>query len=386
MTIRSTMHCVLCDCPFDEALDSNEHIIPNALGGWLKVPGVLCSTCNSRAGHEWDAELARQLNPLALFFGIARENGGTPSQVFETLGGEKIRLHADDVMTLANPTLERTPQDDGSLRINITARTLAEAEGMLEGLQRKYPALDVSQGIATAQRHLAYPAAIRMSLRIGGSLAGRSLVKSTVCLAAAQGVDARACDESRAFLCDNTNDGRACFQFFYDHDVLVNRPPNVPLHCVAVSNRGAGGQMLGYVELYGTFRILVRLAKDYCGNDIHSVYAVDPTTGREFQTEVNLNIASDVVSSVLAREEFPGESVRIALGNVVEPRLAEKHEREFARVKEEAFALAFRDCGAKEGEELQPEHVQRIIDLAMNKLEPYIRHRLSPIKVDPTTG
>ena len=36
-----------------------------SLGGRRSTDKVLCRDCNSRTGHEWDAQLAKQLLPFA---------------------------------------------------------------------------------------------------------------------------------------------------------------------------------------------------------------------------------------------------------------------------------------------------------------------------------
>ena len=52
--------CALCEIAITAESDSDEHLIPNALGGRRKVSGFLCRDCNSRTGETWDAALAEQ--------------------------------------------------------------------------------------------------------------------------------------------------------------------------------------------------------------------------------------------------------------------------------------------------------------------------------------
>src|SRR5690606_38575799 len=88
-----TPQCALCDTEITEKNDTKEHLIPNAIGGRRKVKGFICKDCNSASGDAWESELAKQLNPLSLFFGIIRERGEAPSQLFETTGGDKLKLN-----------------------------------------------------------------------------------------------------------------------------------------------------------------------------------------------------------------------------------------------------------------------------------------------------
>ena len=53
--------CVLCGSGLTGPNRSWEHVIPESLGGKLRTHRVLCRSCNSRTGHDWDAMLAQQL-------------------------------------------------------------------------------------------------------------------------------------------------------------------------------------------------------------------------------------------------------------------------------------------------------------------------------------
>lgn len=46
----------------DKRKCSEEHIIPNAIGGKLKSKELICKKCNSKLGHSMDKELAEQLD------------------------------------------------------------------------------------------------------------------------------------------------------------------------------------------------------------------------------------------------------------------------------------------------------------------------------------
>ena len=58
--------CVLCDTELIGEAQSREHVIPESLGGRKRTSMALCRQCNSTTGHEWDAELERQLRGFSL--------------------------------------------------------------------------------------------------------------------------------------------------------------------------------------------------------------------------------------------------------------------------------------------------------------------------------
>jgi hypothetical protein len=95
--------CVLCESTITEETDSEEHLIPNAIGGRKKVSGFLCRKCNSTAGDSWYAELARQLLPLCLLMDVSRERGDPPSLRVETTAGERLTIGPNGVLPFRRP-------------------------------------------------------------------------------------------------------------------------------------------------------------------------------------------------------------------------------------------------------------------------------------------
>jgi HNH endonuclease len=367
------MDCALCDQTITQSNNSNEHIIQNALGGMLKVSDVLCIACNSRTGSEWDSVLASQLNPMSLLCHVKRESGRTPTQSFTTSAGEEFRLAHDGDLSTINPIFEKKELEGGKLQIKIVARTMPEAKAMLEGLRRKYPSIDTDSALAQAEQRRAFPQGIfNFPLAIGGPESGRSLVKSALCLAVANGVKAKSCTGAQEYL-RNPN-AAPSFGYYYERDLLLNRPTGVPLQCVAVSNRNREGQLLGYVEFFGIWRAVVCLSSSYDGPDIHVAYAVDPVEGKELQIEFSLDLTRADIKAIYAYERIPDGAI-LEAGNSV---MSGIHKRNFERNRDKAIRDAvmdgFKQCGAKEGEELTPEQQLALSRVVAERLASFLIH------------
>lgn len=364
--------CALCDTPMDAGNDSKEHLISNAIGGRWKLPGVLCVTCNSKAGDSWDAALAKQLNALSLLFGISRERGEPPSQNLKTVGGQELKLHADGTAQPSRPTYQLRPTEEGA-HINIVARDLSEAKRMLEGVARKHPQIDPAALLAHAQQVAAYTDDyLHVPLSMGGPLAGRSLVKSALCLAVYHGVDAAACDDARAYL--RSDSAPACFGYYYARDLVLHRPANTVFHCVAVKGSAASGLLLGYVEFYGVLRVVVCLSDCYAGPEVSACHAINPLTGVELALAVDLSLTKAEVEAAFRYECIPPGSVEQALEQVLPIAMAASYEREKERVLEEATRFAFANCGATPGETLTREHLDKLSRLMAEKIAPFLAH------------
>ena len=290
--------CTLCSCSLTADNNTEEHIILNAIGGRKKVQGFICRTCNDESGSEWDDELARQLNPLSIHLGIRRQRGHVPSQAFPTANGQSIRVNADGTMTPAKPDVTVTTEEDKT-RIHVIARSRRELRQTLRGLQRKYPKLrdiDVDELMLEAQENSYYSSdLIKISPEFGGIRAGRSLVKSAVALVFDAGIDPTQCDLALDYL---LHEGKEpCFGYYYDaeKDIIASRPPKCPFHCVYVKGSSENSTLLGYVELFSLWRMVLCLSESYTGKDFTHVYAIDPVKGEELDISVNFDLSlSDI--------------------------------------------------------------------------------------------
>ncbi|BDM65098.1 hypothetical protein NFHSH190041_25500 [Shewanella sp. NFH-SH190041] len=206
-------NCALCGQLITQDNDTKEHIIPNAIGGRKKVTGFICNTCNNKSGDTWENELAKQLNPLSLFFRISRERGNAPRQKFGMTDGNEIVLEHDGSMALPKPQYSENIVD-GKVHISIQARTVQEAKGMLKGVARKYPNANVDSFLDNPQIKSTYsPGMMEFNLSFGGHDAGRSIVKSALAVISDAKQSTAVCQHAIAYLTDQN--AEACFGYYY---------------------------------------------------------------------------------------------------------------------------------------------------------------------------
>ena len=125
--------CTLCLTPLNESNKTNEHIIPNAIGGRRKTNTFICIECNNRTGERWDSKLCEQLSHLSLFFQIRRERGAPSKQEFNTADGNKIRVLSDGSLENTKPTICEPVVTDSGIKIHISARNKKEANQIISG-------------------------------------------------------------------------------------------------------------------------------------------------------------------------------------------------------------------------------------------------------------
>ncbi len=379
-------HCIACDLPITPDNDSDEHVIQNSVGGKLTVRGFLHSHCNSILGATWDAEFAQQTNPFCLFFQIVRDRGVSPSIKVSTTAGESLILHADGGLAMAKPSYSVTQTEKG-LALNFTARTMREARQMLSDAKEKYPSIDVDKMLAEVSVSETPPqGAIMLNFQIGGTMASRSIVKTAAAFAHHCGIDSRTCELAAKYLRDKT--AEPPFGYFDETDLVLNRQPEIPLHCVAVSGDPKTGLLLSYIEYFGLTRIIVCLSENYRGAPMHKSYGINPLTGETMDVSVGpLTFSKADLESIYRYERISSEQQMRIAKPIFDAAMRRKFEIEKTRASNNAMEYALKNCGANEGDLLTEEHMKRIGALFAEKMRPFIlRHLHRPSPRPPISG
>jgi len=366
--------CILCPAEITEANDSYEHIILNAIGGRKRVRGLLCKPCNQTTGDSWDAELARQLQPLSSFFGIKRQRGPLPTQIVTAVSGNQYARRRDGQLTLAGPVYEEI-KTNAETRILIRARTPKEARQLLSRAKAKYPQLDVEDLAAQVQfSHEYLDEIFKMDINFGGEKSGRSIVKSCVALAVHYGLRATDCDGAVEYL---TNpQGFPCFGYFHERDLIRNRPNQV-FHCVAVSGDSQSDLLIGYAEYFGVYRVVVGMSDRYVGRDFKAAYAVNPISGKEIKgLDINLALSKADLREIYDYKKVPDGAMAEDASKVIPIALANDFEREKRAAIKRAVEYAFANCGAKPGDLLTDEQKLKLPKLVTEHLMPFLMHNM----------
>lgn len=378
--------CFVCSDPITAANDSREHVIPNAIGGRLKTKGFACEPCNNTSGHKWDNALAQQLQALCLFFHVARERGETRPFAVETTAGEQLMMLPGGGLGLPRPTWKEVKTGE-RIQIQIAARNHKEARQMLKGIRRKYPNANVDENVlSTATQHTSYPnGLVKFSISIGGTLGGRSIVKTAAAFAHHVGIPVSACNLATKYIREQSAD--ACFGYYYERDLIASRPMGVPFHCVAISADPTSGRVFGYVEYFAGHRMIVCLSDSYDGPRVSECYAIDPTTGQKLKLAVQIPSFSPAeIADIYEYKKIPEGCMEEAYKAVLSTGLRKQFENEKQRAISDAVEYGFRNCGAREGEIITEEHAKVMAGLIAHRMMPFIlRHVPRPQPLDPSS-
>lgn len=366
--------CAICDEKITSLNDSKEHVIPQAIGGRLKVRGFICRKCNSGSGHGWDTELVAQFNWFSVMLNVKREKGFAPSHTVETVEGKKLILHADGTMSLDKPVVLSTDSPTGR-QISIQARTRAEARKIVAGLQRKYPDHDFDDALARMTEETSMPEGPLMtSFQFGGAVAGRSIVKTAVAMAFRTSIPHAKCELAIGYMKDFA--AMPPFAEFLLRDLVRARPQKHLFHAVSIRGDPETRRLMGYVEYFGIARFLVLLSSEYDGRPIESTYAINPSTAEEMSIAVDLVLSEEEFNRWLANDAAP-TSDREAVFHLAMPIiLRQKYAREDEAVIDRAIKETCDEMGIESNEALDPDQIREFSRRVSDKVTPHFLHAL----------
>lgn len=148
-----------------------------------------------------------------------------------------------------------------------------------------------------------------------------------------------ACDLAVGYLRDQTELGQPPFDFFHIRDLVAQRPNQHVFHCVGILG-DPERRLLGYVEYFGLYRVVVVLSTQYDGMPINYTLALDPATGTQLDLELKLDITLEEVAGIVAGRLLPDESWK-TIGDYALPIITKRgQDRELQRMIDDAIVEA----------------------------------------------
>lgn len=295
--------CLVCSTEITASNDSDEHIIPNSIGGKLVIKGFLCRKCNSETGDKWDVELSKQLNLFCLLLGgVSRDRGFTPNEVFSTISGKEVRLANKGVMSIANPQYMQE-EADGIINFSFTAGNMKQAQQFVRCFCKKHPSLnqqELMDSLVLSKTYLGGDALV-FNPTFGNANSGRSLVKTILAYAKKIGIDPFLCNKAIDYL---INDGEPCYGYYYRNDLVVNREFERPAHCIAIHAEPNSGYVIGYLEYFGVWRVISLLSDCYKGKEIKESYYIYPEDSKSGSFEIDIPMSMEVITSAYNYEKY----------------------------------------------------------------------------------
>lgn len=360
-------YCSLCNELLSDSNNSDEHIIPNAIGGRMTVRGFICRSCNNISGRNWDQALAEQFSDFSVLIGVKRQRGSVPPIKFETKEGRSVALNVDGKMSslCKAKVTDNVGPHGGS--VNIQAATDEQANRISEGIVTKYKKQGAKSVLLKRKEETVNISEVRtVQASFGGDGSGKSYVKTAMAMAAKQGLFIEDCECVKEYL---INDGNPCFGYYYGDDVLGVRPDI--FHMVALEGKPKEKLLLAYIEYFSFFRIIVCLSENYMGERFKKSYAIDPRVGGELNVDFSLSLTECDIDKLYSNGFYDGGVLKSSLLNVLMLIQGRSEKLELNRNIETVCSQAMKELGVKEGDVLKEEDYRRFSALVANKMTIY---------------
>ena len=347
--------CRLCNA--NEA-DSNEHIVPDALGGKIEVPDFICTKCNNSLGNIIDSPLEKSMRPISVPLGCRRGDGSdvAPLRRIRTARDQSVDLHAGGrPVARAKDPVKVSVNDEGRREISILAADSDKAAELLAHQMRRFGLS--AEKIASAEFEKISEPLGRVVLRPTFSLRtiARSLSKSALAaLVRASGrtiVDGGCFDDATVFIKrDVGSDDRFAYLPGIRRDLREALRLDLGNHALLVQESPEGVEAV--LVCFGVFPFWTRVSVEPIGIEGGIVHIVDPR--RNAHVERRLDSPVPVSRSGAS----PDLAARNAAAEELSPLIkAELDDRWRADVAEEAVE-ALR--GLPPGTALTDEHFRQI--------------------------
>ena len=366
--------CYVCGKIIDFTNRTEEHIIPNAIGGHLKSPYLICYNCNCEFGRKIDAALAQQLNPIASMLNIKRDRG-TP-QAFDTVdtkNGTTYSFEPGGKPVLKIPDI----QQDGN-HYTIKVRDKKQARTVLSGLKRKHPEIDIETILQNCKPEKKYiENFVSIDFVLGGSEAFRSLCKTAINFYLYKGGNKQNICHLIPYIKNDAEDLHIVSPMYFDKAPIPTRPEEV-LHSIIVRGDVKEKMLFAYIELFDFYKVVVLLNKNYEGEAIEYSYFFDVLQRVQVSRNYELKLSKKQVENVLNGGKFTYQEMHRKMKPYLEEVIRKAQQRQDAEHLHELLDTAMENARQKiEGGNLTEDEMREIvINETLEQVTPWVLHML----------
>ena len=359
--------CYLCGTEITDKNKTIEHIVLNSIGGRLKSSKLICKTCNSTFGNTFDSKLSKQLEFFANFLDIKRERGVVQEiEMFRESTGEKYKVTSKGIPIPAKPTIEEINKGSAT-EIKIKARSKKELTGILIGLKKKYPNINVEQFIENAnsvKEYISEP--LHITLTIGGKESMPAILKMAINYYIEKTEDIESVKNAIEDLKHNSTDK---VEPIILSEPLFNLSKDEITHSIFVKGSREEKKLYAIIELYSVIQFIVKLSDNYNGNSIQDLYVYDVLKNEEISKEILKVPSFDFIFSFeypLSKSNF--SIMQKKMNHVMEIGSKRKTQLYISEAIEKSFASTWGKLPT--GHLITEEDADKLLDEIMKNIKP----------------
>jgi hypothetical protein len=301
-----------CFCCFESKVLTEEHIIPESLGGKLSA-WIYCKDCNDKFGRGIEAELVKNFRYFPAGLKVDTKRGKyQPYDVYFKQKDIKLTFNGRE-FSRKKPIVKIKKDGDKIESIEIIGRSGDELEKITRGIKRKY---SLDHEFETKNETTTGPIEVEREFIFDNSLIRRAVSKiayGLICIKIPdRHVVSAAFDDIRSYIRFGAGNDLASANF---RDTGFMADNIRPLHKIHISFNRRQKLVIGFICLFGIFRYTSLLSKEFNSLiDLSDIdYTFDPTTGKEICTKANFIAPEIGINDVL----FPKHSKQLVVDELI---------------------------------------------------------------------
>lgn len=291
----SNKHCYISGESLNENNISYEHIIPNALGGHLKCPDLICKKINNDLFATLDALLTNSIE-LSQLINFKRDRGEQPKIIGTTLEGLKYSIGTDFTGTLLPLKPFIVTDKNGN---KFQKFPLSQKEEIISSKLRKNPQL-TREEIERGFRHSFEEKKEQINFKNGLSIFPnkdpfRAIAKIATNYAVLNEISITHFPELIKFIKGSEDLSRIKLGYYYPskEDLIYQMDKSEISHLLYLKGSEKEKILYCYIELFNTHCFVIILDQNYRGQSIENSYSWDLLNAKELKKPISMNLKRD---------------------------------------------------------------------------------------------
>lgn len=316
--------CYSCLVILDKSNRSEEHIIPNAIGGRQKSNQLLCRACNNDFGSKFEGTFIKELSFFSGCLPIKRERGNNKKfRTVDKITNLPIVIDSKGVIALAHPIVEEKPVDpskEGQFRIKVPDEKSGKkfAEDIINNYKEKYPFAKIGKP-EFERKESQEDSYIEYFSEFGSLSFFKTVQKCLLNLFISKGGN----------YFDVENEAHALFneddKFPMNWLLTCNMPNESNLnHVLVVIGNPEEKLLYGYAEFFGGLSVISVLNENYKGPECFFSYCINPLCGEEKSVNVQVSLSREHILDIIKKREINFEQFSQQL-MVIESKIRDIH-------------------------------------------------------------
>lgn len=328
--------CIVCQNLFERL--SEEHIIPNAIGGKLTSKNLTCAECNRIFSDNFENAFIEKYRIFMYAAGLEQERGKGKPLNLTTINKEKIRYYPNK-MVFDQHEIKKEEYVSG-VKYQIKASSIKEAKQRISELIKQYPQYEnqlqeQKSNILSQDVYLNDPICFNLQFN---EIDQKSIYKIILLYLFYKHPKIKLSTNEPFKKIEDAEICKHVFLAFPKNGTLVSNIENNIYHLLVLKSFPDRKLLVGYVELFGFISAAVVIDSNYQGNSIEEVYLYDLTNKKELSKDyVLLEDIRTINFSNPPYDDELMEKLKERLGCTMENILKIDREREISRLVDAYF-------------------------------------------------